>query len=237
MRVPAQTLSTVLLASTALAFVPATAQESETEVITVVGNADFFRPSTNTSATKIPLDIVETPQSITVLTEDIIDLTGARDLEDTSALVPGFVAKGTYGGFDNRFNARGFDISVAEGILINGIQAASNVDRDFLGVERIEYLRGPTSIVQGTLNFGGAVNIITKRPTADAEGQLVAEIGSFDTYRVEGEISGSLTEDNSVRGYFGAAYEDRGSFRDAQELQKIPLRAACLLYTSPSPRD
>ena len=222
-----------LLASAALIVAPAIAQttdddaERRLDTITVTSAAEFFRPTEATTAAKIPLEIVETPQAITVLTGDILELTGARDLEDASGLVPGIVSKGTYGGFDNRFSARGFDISIAEGVLINGVQVASNVDRDFLGVERIEYLRGPTSIVLGTLNFGGAINIITKRPTEALSGSFSAEAGSFDTYRVEGEVSGALPGSNgAVRAYFAAAYEDRGSFRDAQELTKIPIRAA-----------
>ena len=60
------------------------------DTVRVVGNAEFFRPTEATSATKIPLPIIETPQAITVLTEDIISLTGIRDLEGASGLVPGF---------------------------------------------------------------------------------------------------------------------------------------------------
>ncbi|MEM1035919.1 MAG: TonB-dependent receptor plug domain-containing protein [Pseudomonadota bacterium] len=192
----------------------------------MVRNAEFFRPTEATSATKILLPIIETPQAITVLTEDIISLTGIRDLEGASGLVPGFVAKGTYGGFDNRFSARGFDLSVAEGILINGVQVASNVDRDFIGVERIEYLRGPTSIVLGTVNYGGAVNIITKRPGDVLEGSIAGEVGSWDLYRFQGEFGGPLNESGTVRGYVAGAYEDRGGFREGEELEKLPVRAA-----------
>ncbi|MEM7492022.1 MAG: TonB-dependent siderophore receptor [Pseudomonadota bacterium] len=219
-----------LLTTTALATVPAFAQDADEErtldTVRVTGSAEFFRPTEASSATKIPLAIVETPQAITVLTEDIISLTGIRDLEGASGLVPGFVAKGTYGGFDNRFSARGFDLSVAEGILINGVQVASNVDRDFIGVERIEYLRGPTSIVLGTVNYGGAVNIITKRPGDVLEGSIAGEVGSWDLYRIQGEFGGPLNESGTVRGYVAGAYEDRGGFRDGEELEKLPVRAA-----------
>lgn len=227
-----QTLVGMLLATTAMVSATAVAQEVEEDeeralqTVRVTGITEFFRPTEASSATKIPLPIVETPQAITVLTSDILQLTGARNLEQASGLVPGFVAKGTYGGFDNRFSARGFDLSVAEGILINGVQVASNVDRDFVGVERIEYLRGPTSIVLGTVNYGGAVNIITKRPGDEFSGSITGEVGSWDLYRVEGEFGGPITEDGTVRGYVAGAFEDRGGFRDGEELEKIPLRAA-----------
>ncbi|MGJ3231080.1 MAG: TonB-dependent siderophore receptor [Oceanicaulis sp.] len=230
----------LLLASSALSG-PAFAQEAEDgeasaseDVITVYGSAEFFRPTTNTSATKIPLPIVETPQAITVLTRDVLDLTGARDLEDVSSLVPGVVFTGTYGGFDNRFNFRGFALPVDKGVLINGISVASNVDRDFLGVERLEYLRGPTGIVQGTLNFGGAVNIITRRPDAEFGGSVQAEVGSFELFRVQAEVTGALNQSETVRAYAGAAYEDRGGFREAEGLTKIPLRFALDVDFSPS---
>jgi len=225
-------LIAILLASSALATTTAFAQEDAPDdertlqTVTVTGITEFFRPTDASSATKIPLPIVETPQAITVLTGDILNLTGARNLEQASGLVPGFVAKGTYGGFDNRFSARGFDLSVAEGVLINGVQVASNVDRDFVGIERIEYLRGPTSIVLGTVNYGGAVNIITKRPGRDFSGSIAAEAGSWDLYRIEGEFGGPLNEAGTVRGFVAGAYEDRGDFRKGAELQKIPLRAA-----------
>ncbi|MEM6651633.1 MAG: TonB-dependent siderophore receptor [Pseudomonadota bacterium] len=235
-----KTLMAMLLTSTAIYVAPAMAQETDEdeertlETITVSGDAEFFRPTEATSATKIPLPIVETPQAITVLTEDIITLTGIRDLEDASGLVPGFVAKGTYGGFDNRFSARGFDLSVAEGILINGVQVASNVDRDFIGVERIEYLRGPTSIVLGTVNYGGAVNIITKRPTDSFVGSIAGEVGSWDLYRIQGEFGGPLNESGTIRGYAAAAYEERGDFREGAELEKLPIRAALDIDLGPN---
>ncbi len=222
----------VLLASTALISFPALAQEDVAdeqrtlETVNVTGVTEFFRPTDASSATKIPLPIVETPQAITVLTGDILRLTGSRNLEQASGLVPGFVAKGTYGGFDNHFSARGFDLSVAEGILINGVQVASNVDRDFIGIDRIEYLRGPTSIVLGTVNYGGAVNIITKRPAREASGSIAAEAGSWDLFRVEGEFGGPLNDTGTVRGFVAGAYEDRGDFRKGAELQKLPIRAA-----------
>lgn len=204
----------------------AMAQEEDVDEIVVQGRAEFFRPTENTSATKIPLPIVETPQSITVLTDDILDLTAATDLEDTIGLVPGYVNIGSYAGVDNRFQARGFDISVAEGILLNNVSIATNVDRDLLGVERIEFLRGPTSIVLGTLNYGGAVNIITRRPSEELEQNYSLRVGSFDTVRVEAEVSGAMNESGSVRGYIGVAYEDREGFRDGEELNKLPIKAA-----------
>ena len=81
----AKSFLTVLLASTAIYAAPSFAQEADEErtmdTVRVVGNAEFFRPPEATSATKIPLPIIETPQAITVLTEDIITLTGIRDLE------------------------------------------------------------------------------------------------------------------------------------------------------------
>ncbi|MEL7029226.1 MAG: TonB-dependent receptor plug domain-containing protein, partial [Pseudomonadota bacterium] len=205
---------------------PVLAQSADPDEIVVRGRAEFFRPTENTSATKIPLPIVETPQSITVLTDDILDLTASTDLEDTIGLVPGFVNIGSYAGIDNRFQARGFDISVAEGILLNGVSIATNVDRDLLGVERIEFLRGPTSIVLGTLNYGGAVNIITRRPSAEFEQDYLIRVGSFDTSRVQAEVSGPLNPSGTIRGYLGVAYEDREGFRDGEELNKLPIKAA-----------
>ncbi|MEM7707296.1 MAG: TonB-dependent siderophore receptor [Pseudomonadota bacterium] len=196
------------------------------EVVVVAERAEFFRPRNAMSSTKLNLPIVETPQAITVLTDDILELTGSLDLEDTVGLVPGYVNKGSYGGFDNRFNARGFDLSVAEGVLLNGLPIASNVDRDLLGVSSIEYLRGPTSIVLGTLNYGGAVNIITRRPSAEREIDISYRGGSFSAHRLELEYSGPLNESGTVRGYGGLGYETRNGFRDGEGLEKTPIKLA-----------
>ena len=214
----------------------ANAQEQSDEVvdeIVVTGQVEFFRPTDASTATKILLPIVETPQAITVLTDDLLDLTAARDLEDTIGLVPGYVNVGSYGGFDNRFQARGFNLSVAEGILLNSVMIGTNVDRDLLGIERIEFLRGPTSITLGTLNYGGAINIVTRRPSDSLEIDLLLETGSFDRQRYSAEISGPLTESGSVRGYAGVAYETRNGFRNREGIEKTPVKAALDIDLSP----
>ena len=219
---------------------PATAQQApaaeELEEVVVSGHAEFFRPTSASSATKFDLPVHDTPQAIAVLTDDILDNFGARNLYDIGKFVAG--VQGSPNAANTNFflgdmRARGFSLDDQSGYKINGFSTVREFQPDLVAVERIEFLKGPSSVLYGVNGYGGTVNTVFKRPLEKREGSLRLEGGSYDNYRVEGDITGPITADARLRYRIASAYQDGGSIQHSFDSQRLPVFAQLEYELSP----
>jgi iron complex outermembrane receptor protein len=224
--IPILTLSPLALAISA-----AMAQESpapapgeasnDLDEIVVAGKRDFFRPIEATSATKFDLPVFDTPQSISVITEDLIDVFLPRDRNDFSKYVAGTYSltdsAGSFDLFGNGLAVRGFPISSDNGYKINGFSTLGTFRPDMALVERVEFVKGPTAITYGVNNYGGVVNTVTKRPKGEQETQIGVGLGDFDYQRFEIDTTGPIPGAESVRYRMVAAYEEREFAQDGSD--------------------
>ncbi|WP_395350977.1 TonB-dependent siderophore receptor [Variovorax sp. UC122_21] len=165
------------------------------------------------TATKTDTPIIETPQSISVITADRINAIGATTLKDALGYTPG-VSTTTYGA-DSRYdwiNLRGFD-AYSPGFYLDGLPLRNNGNwgvwrTENYGAERIEVLRGPSSATFGQSGPGGVVNVVSKRPTAEPIRELQMQLGNDNRKQVAIDLSGALNEDGSVLGRFTGLIRD-----------------------------
>lgn len=162
------------------------------------------------SATKTDTPIVETPQSISVVTRDAMDARGVFGMVESLEYAPGFTPM-TYGQ-DERYDwstVRGigdtYNGQFRDGLKEKGSLFAVPATHSY-GVERVEFLRGPASLLFGSTVPGGVVNSITKRPTPETRGELLMRVGSQDRRGLAADLSGPL---NADIGYRLVAAEDR----------------------------
>jgi len=154
------------------------------------------------TGTKTDTPIVETPQSISVVTAERIEAMGATRLTEALAYTPGVSLNG---GYDSRYdwlNLRGFD-SISPGFYLDGMQLRNNASytswrTEPYATERIEVLRGPTSVLYGQNSPGGTVNVVSKRPTAEALREVKAQVGNYGRREIAGDFSGPLDEDGKL---------------------------------------
>ncbi len=148
--------------------------------------------------TKTDTPLVEVPQSISVVTSQELDDKGVTTLTDALGQVPG-VTVNPYG-FDSRgldwVLLRGFDgwytSSFRDGLAQNVGITFLGVQTEVYGLERLEVLRGPASVLFGKGDVGGVVNRVSKVPSADAEREIGVQIGRYDRRQVMADLGGTL---------------------------------------------
>ncbi|MBB6092750.1 outer membrane receptor for ferric coprogen and ferric-rhodotorulic acid [Povalibacter uvarum] len=164
-------------------------------------------------ATGLDLDIVETPQSISVVTADQMERFGADNINDALRLATGINVEEWE---TNRTNymSRGFEIknTQIDGIGLPNDWGIVTGAIDSFGYEKIEVIRGANGLLTGVGNSAGTINYVRKRPTNDTQGGVSATIGSWDTRRIEADYSTPFTESGSWAGRIVAAAEEGDSW-------------------------
>ncbi|MBL8267033.1 TonB-dependent siderophore receptor, partial [Steroidobacter sp.] len=108
-----------------------------------------------------------------------------------------------------RINSRGFETAFA----INGNAATSPlVAPDTAGLERVEVLMGPASVLYGAMEPGAVINMVTKKPLRQHHFAAELEMGSYDWKRATTDLGGPLSD--RIRGRLNVAYETKETFYD-----------------------
>jgi outer membrane receptor for ferric coprogen and ferric-rhodotorulic acid len=175
------------------------------------------------AATTLPISIVDTPQSVTVIERDYLDDFGFDDINDVLRLVTGVNVERaesdrTY------YNSRGFDIKSmrVDGLGLPNIWGVYAGQLDTAVFDRIEVVRGANGLLSGTGNPSGTVNFLRKRPTGERRlfGELSA--GSWNRFRAEADVEVPLTSDGSWSARMvGAAQTNDSYLRDYQQKRTV----------------
>ena len=181
---------------------------------TTEGSGSYTTASMNT-ATKLPLSIRETPQSITIITRQRMDDLGMVDMVDIIEKTPG-LSINRYGVGRPLFYARGFylDKVTEDGISSSFSSYIPSPLSNLAMYDRAEIVRGSTGLTQGAGNPSAAVNLFRKRPTADFQAHVTASVGSWNDFSATADMSGSLTENGKIRGRVVGYMQDADNFRD-----------------------
>ena len=149
------------------------------------------------TGTKTDTPIIETPQTINVITRDEFTARAAQNVSQALTYTPGGNPEPF--GLDDRndyIRLRGFIApQYLNGLLLPGTGLTTNFQFDPYGLERIEVLKGPASVLYGQNAPGGLINLVSKRPTAEPFHEIQLLGGSFD--RVQGglDLSGPFERD------------------------------------------
>jgi catecholate siderophore receptor len=162
----------------ALASTAALGQQSS-PVAEIVVTGHF--PSAEPTSSKFTAPLLETPKSVTVISQALIAATGSTSLVDALRTVPGITFNAGEGGqpAGDNLKIRGFD--AGSDVFIDGLRDAGSQTRDVFALEQIEVIKGPGSAYSGRGSSGGSVNLATKKPRA--EEFVVADFGAgSDSY-------------------------------------------------------
>ncbi len=171
-----------------------------------VGPDQGFVADRTVTGTKTDTPLIENPQSISVITRDQLDARAVQNVGEalqytagvrantqsessglggSNIVVRGFGGDGTAGGSNNEY---------LNGLRIRGTNFAVGGFEPYL-FERIEVLKGPSSVLYGQGTPGGVVNHVSKRPTSESFYELQGEVGSFDRREGAFDFGGPIDEE------------------------------------------
>ena len=182
-----------------------------------------YTTGATTTATKLPLTIRETPQSVTVVTRQQMDDRGEKNIGDVLRNTPGISVQ-QYDSDRTEYSTRGFAITNFQYDGVNNVydgvydEGATHVD--MATYDRVEIIKGATGLMTGSGDPSATVNLVRKKPTKEFKASITGTAGSWDNYRTEGDISGPLNDSGSVRGRFVGAYQDKNSYIDHNTQKK-----------------
>ncbi|EME01018.1 ferrichrome-iron receptor [Stutzerimonas stutzeri NF13] len=157
---------------------------------------------------KVPTSILNTPASVSVVTQKEIEQRSASTTEEVLQYTPGVITD--YYGTDDRndyFKIRGFQATTyRDGLTLGSMRG---VREEPFAYERVEILRGANSTLFGPADPGGSVNFVTKQPRFEKFGQGYVTYGSFDHVETGIDVGDSLNEEQTL------AYRFTGKFQNS----------------------
>lgn len=213
----------------AAAWAPATVAAAEEAVGTLQevnvseGRDAGYSPSLTSTAAKVDTPLKDIPQTVNVISRDVIRDQAARGLTQALKTVPG-IGLSTADGRD-QLVIRGF-VSMGD-YFLDGVRDDSFYLRDLYNIERIEVIKGPAAVLYGRGSSGGLINRITKKPLLEGPLREVGlSVGSFDLRRAEFDINQPLSDTLAVR--LIGAVENSGSFRQQAFLKNADFAPSLL---------
>ncbi|AFY87401.1 TonB-dependent receptor [Chroococcidiopsis thermalis] len=190
---------------------PTTTQGEEQEIVVTDERETGYSVPDASTATRTDTPIRDIPQSIQVIPQQVLEDQRAIRLKEALRNVSGVSEDSNFGGALDRFNIRGFSQNT---VLRDGFRIGEGGLRETANLERIEILKGPASVLYGSLEPGGIVNLVTKQPLSEPFYSFDFQAGSYDLYRPSIDLSGPLNADKTLLYRLNAVYESSDSFRD-----------------------
>lgn len=209
--------------------VPAESASIELQAANVTATADLesaqgpvqgYHATRSASATRTDTSIHETPQSISVVSKDVVEDLGATRLQDALDYAGGVGRANNFGGQGlTTFTVRGFTTGefYRNGFPIN--RGYPNMP-DANTIERLEVLRGPATMLYGRGDPGGTFNVVSKQPLAERTVTLGSQLNDQGMKRGTLDASGPLDEEGRLAYRLNVVGEGGDTFRDHVETER-----------------
>lgn len=179
-----------------------------------VSDEKGYAPRRSGTATKTDTPLLETPQAITVVTAEQIRDQSSPNLQEALRYTAG-VRNELYG-VDNRGDYVGLRGSKDTTTFLDGMRLPLSgwwgiIRTEPYAYERIEVLRGPSSIIAGANDPGGVVNLVSKRPQEETSAEVGVHFGNYDHQQANADFTGALNADGSLLYRLVALGKDSGT--------------------------
>jgi catecholate siderophore receptor len=183
--------------------------------ITVTAPSSYSVPPVITSATKTPTPLRDVPQSVTVITQELIKDQLMMSVADVMRYVPGV---SVHQGENNRDQIIMRGNSSSADFFVNGVRDDVQYYRDLYNLERVEALKGPNAMMFGRGGAGGVVNRVTKEAGFRPLGEVSVQGGMYGNKRLTADVDRPLSDKVAFR--VNGMFENSDSFRESVTLER-----------------
>ncbi len=177
-----------------------------------------YNATYSTSATRTETPLLDTPQSITVITEDTIKDLSVQNMSEAVQYVPG--VQGAQGeGNRDAIIFRG-NQSTSD-LYVDGMRDDVQIYRDLYNSQTVEVIKGANSMVSGRGGAGGIINRVTKEAGWDPVSQIGLTYGAYNQKRATVDYGKGITDDIAFR--INGVYEDADSYRSNVDLKRFGI--------------
>lgn len=179
------------------------------------------------SITRFPVNTNDQIQTVSIVSEKLIEDQGALTITDAAKNVPGVILFSSYGGSRESMSIRGFR---GTPVLKNGVRMdsdfrTSSATSDMAGVESIQVIKGSAAITQGIGDdlgsAGGVINVVTKTPRFRNEAEIGVRSGSWLRSRMDYDAQTVLGKSNNIGVRIDGAFQSGNSYWDEVKNKRI----------------
>ncbi len=179
-------------------------------------NADGYKANYSRSSTRTDTPLLDTPQSVSVVTQEQIRDQNISNMEEAARYIPGISVQQ---GESNRDQVTIRGNSTTADFFIDGARDDVQYFRDFYNIEQIEFLKGPNAMAFGRGGSGGVINRVSKTADGSRKRQIILSGGSFDNRRIQADVGDKVNDKLSLR--LNSMYEKSGTFRQYGDLERF----------------
>lgn len=203
---------------------------SNHDTIVVVEPSDYG-VETISSATKTNTLLRDVPQSVSVVTQNLVQDQMMMSIADVVQYMPGI---SSHQGENNRDQVVIRGNSTSADFFLNGVRDDVQYYRDLYNVERVEALKGPTAMIFGRGGGGGVINRVTKEAGFTPLHEFTLEGGAFGDKRFAVDLDQPFG--SKVAGRLNAMYQNSDSFRDFVGLDRSGINPTLTITPTSSTR-
>jgi catecholate siderophore receptor len=185
------------------------------------GRSSGYKAAKSSSSMRTNTPLLDTPQSVSVVTQDQIRDQNITKMEEAARYVPGVnVQMGE--GHRDQVTIRGMtngNNGTTSNFFIDGARDDAEYIRDFYNIESIEFLKGPNAMAFGRGSPGGAINRVSKFADGSQKRRLVLTGGSFENRRAEFDVGDRVNDKFALR--LNSMYQKSNSYRDQAGFERF----------------
>lgn len=217
-------------AATVPSYLPEREEPVQLEKLEVSGQRDekAYAVSRSVTGTKTDTALVNVPQSVSVVTRELIDDTAMLSIGDVTRFVPGV---GIAQGEGNRDTPVLRGNSTTADFFLDGIRDDVQYFRDLYNVDRVEVLKGPNAMIFGRGGSGGVINRVSKLANWTTRRELTLQAGSWNHFRGTLDVGQPINDDTAFR--VTGLYEDSDSYRDGITLKRYGVNPTLAWRVAP----
>lgn len=198
-----------------------------TETVRVDAPARYHVPVVS-SATRTPTPLRDVPQSISIVSRELMADQAMSGMSDVVRYMPGVsVAQGE----GNRDAPILRGNSSTSDLFVDGVRDDAQYFRDVYNIERVEALKGPNALAFGRGGVGGVINRVTRQAQWTAQREASLHLGSWNSRRLSADLGHRLQDTAAVR--ITGVFEDSDSYRAGVGVERMGLNPTVAFRLGP----